>query len=364
MPITVHAALIETLKRHFALRNSRLETLAVLIVALVQGRTVNLSHVASHFPGAAQHGSNYRRLQRFFQSIRLDQAVVAQLVVRMLNLSRPKYLALDRTNWKVGCKDINILMLAIVTRRFRVPLLWTVIDRQGNSNTGQRIELMRRYLSLFGAASIELLLADREFIGADWVKFLMENKVPFAIRVKQGQCVALADGRLWTIKSLLRRRRKSRSLTTFQASLPDASTVLSFAVKWIDGRKGQQGEWLIVMTNSPDAKAAISAYKNRWAVECLFADAKTRGFNMEDTRMTAPDKIDTLTTVLAIAVTWTYRCATQTMGMKAIKRKVHGRREKSWFRTGLDALRAWITFAPQHAIRAWQNQCPKRLKNL
>jgi len=363
MPSTVHAALIETLKRHFVLRNSRLETLAVLIVALVQGRTVNLSHVASHFPGAAQHGSNYRRLQRFFQSIRLDQAVVAQLVVRMLNLSRPKCLALDRTNWKVGCKDINILMLAIVTRRFRVPLLWTVIDHQGSSNTGQRIELIQRYLSLFGVASIELLLADREFIGADWVNFLMENKIPFAIRVKQGQCVALADGRLWTIKSLLRNRSKSRSFTTFEASLPDASTALSFAAKWIDGRKGQQGEWLIVMTNSPNAKAAISAYKNRWAVECLFADAKTRGFNMEDTRMTAPDKIDTLTAILAIAVTWAYRCATQTMGMKAIKRKVHGRREKSWFRIGFDALRAWITFAPQNAVRAWQSEFPKRIKN-
>ncbi|TPL04833.1 transposase [Mesorhizobium sp. B2-4-14] len=184
----------------------------------------------------------------------------------------------------------------------------------------------------------------------------------FAIRVKQGQCVALADGRLWTIKSLLRRRRKSRSLTTFEASLPDASTALSFAAKRIDGRNGQQGEWLIVMTNSPNAKAAISAYKNRWAVECLFADTKTRGFNMEDTRMTAPDKIDTLTAILAIAVTWAYRCATQTMGLKAIKRKVNGRREKSWFRTGLDALRAWITFAPQNAVRAWQNQFPKRFK--
>lgn len=75
-------------------------------------RTVNLSIFAGHFPGAAQHRSNFRRLQRFFQSVRLDQAVVAQLVVRMLNLSRPKCLALDRTNWKVGCKDINILMLA------------------------------------------------------------------------------------------------------------------------------------------------------------------------------------------------------------------------------------------------------------
>jgi Transposase DDE domain len=267
MPTTVHTALIETLSRHFVLRNSRLETLAVLIIGLVQGRTVNLSHIASQFPGTAQHGSNYRRLQRFFQSIRLDQALVAQIVVRMLNLSRPKCLALDRTNWKVGSRDINILMLAIVTRRFRVPLLWTVLDHQGSSNSSQRIELMRRYLDLFGAASIELLMADREFIGAGWVEFLMENNVPFAIRVKAGQCLALADGRLLTIKSLLRNRRKSRSVTTFEACLPNATAALSFAARWIDGRKGQQGEWLIVMTNSPDAKAAIRAYKRRWAVD-------------------------------------------------------------------------------------------------
>ncbi|MBD8556991.1 hypothetical protein IFT84_21010 [Rhizobium sp. CFBP 8762] len=120
MVSTVHAALIETLSRHFVLRNSRLETLAVLIVGLVQCRTFNLSHIAGQFPAGAQHGSNYRRLQRFFQSIRLDQARVAQIVVAMLNLSRPKCLALDRTNWKVGSKDINIVMLAIVTRRFRV----------------------------------------------------------------------------------------------------------------------------------------------------------------------------------------------------------------------------------------------------
>ncbi|MBZ9701781.1 MULTISPECIES: hypothetical protein [unclassified Mesorhizobium] len=57
--------------------------------APVRACSERLSHVASHFPGG-QHGSNCRRLQRFFQSIRLDQAVVAQLVVQMLNPSRPE----------------------------------------------------------------------------------------------------------------------------------------------------------------------------------------------------------------------------------------------------------------------------------
>lgn len=363
MQSQVHAALIETLSRHFALRNSRLETLAVLIVGLIQCRTVNLSHIASQFPAQVQHNSNYRRLQRFFQMIRLDQACVARIVVAMLNLSRPKCLALDRTNWKVGSKDINILMLAIVTRRFRVPLLWTVLDHQGNSNTDQRIALMTRYLELFGAASIDLLMADREFIGGNWIEFLRKNNIAFAIRVKENQRVALSDGRLWALRTLLRKRRRSRSITTFEACLPATSVPVLFAAKWIDGRKKAQGEWLVIMTNRQDARATLHLYKRRWAIECLFGDAKTRGFNIEDTKMTASEKIDTLTAILALAITWSYRCATKTMGMKAIKRKAHGRREKSWFRIGFDALRAWIAFNPQNAVLAWKETFPKRLKN-
>jgi len=90
--------LIETLRVHFALSKTRIETLAVLLVGLANGRTVNLSHLASQFPGGAMHASNYRRLQRFFQFERLDADVSVRLIVRMLKLDGPKLLALDRTN--------------------------------------------------------------------------------------------------------------------------------------------------------------------------------------------------------------------------------------------------------------------------
>ncbi|MER9265811.1 hypothetical protein NKI63_14710 [Mesorhizobium sp. M0410] len=95
MPL-IHSALIETLDWHFALSKSRLVTLAVLIAGLAQSRSVNLSHLAVHLCGPVCHASKYRRLQRFFQFVRLDQAVAARLVVYMLNLERRKYLALDR----------------------------------------------------------------------------------------------------------------------------------------------------------------------------------------------------------------------------------------------------------------------------
>lgn len=355
MPAFLRTALMRSLAPHLGLSQSRLETLCTFVIALIQGRTVNLTHVASLFHGPACHASRYRRLQRFFQYVRLDQAVIASILVRMLNLARPKCLALDRTNWKVGSKDINILMLAIVTRRFRVPLLWSVFSHPGNSTSAQRIALLRRYLELFGTGSIELLLADREFIGAEWMNFLITTKIAFAIRLKENLVLAQADGRLWSIQTLVRTKRARGVIHTLEVFLPDNPTPLHLAAKRIKG-----GEWLIILTNSARPRWALQTYKRRWAVECLFGDAKTRGFNLEDTHLTAPGKIETLTALLALAITWTYASASLAMGRKAIRRKAHGRREKSWFRIGLDILRGAILNAPQTAAQAWSAKCPLR----
>ncbi len=349
------APLLETLRPHFSLSKTRLETLAVLLVGLANGRTVNLSHLASQFPGDAQHGSNYRRLQRFFQFARLDGDIAARLVVRMLNLERPKLLALDRTNWKLGSRDVNVLVLAVVTRRFRVPLMWVLLDHAGNSATAQRIALMERYLRLFGAASIEALLADREFIGAEWMHFLNKNNVPFAIRLKEDMLIRLADGSLRQFRTLLRKRKRGTWegwLNGMEASSDDR---LRIAAKRIKG-----GELLIVATSLDDAGRGLNLYRRRWGIECMFADAKTRGLNIEDTHITDPDKLATLLVVIALAVTWAYRCATRVMGRKAIPKKQHGRRQKSWFRKGFDALRKWILHQPDQALNAWIATCPKR----
>ncbi|WP_267428762.1 IS4 family transposase [Methylobacterium sp. GC_Met_2] len=359
MSACLRTALIESLSAHLGLGKSRLETLSMLLIGLIHSRTVNLTHIASQCHGPARYASKYRRLQRFFQHVRLDQAVIATLVVRMLKLTRPKCLALDRTRWKLGRKDVNILMLAIVTRRFRVPLLWSVLAHPGNSDTAQRIGLLQRYLALFEPTSIDLLLADREFIGADWFAFLAKSRVPFAIRVRPDLFMARADGSLWSIETLLRTKRARHTIHTLDLFLPDTHLPLKLAAKRL-----ASGVWLLVMTNTPEPRRALQVYRRRWGIECLFGDAKTRGLNLEDTRLTDPAKIETLTAVLTLAITWIYRTATAAMGLKAIARKTHGRRGKSWFRTGLDALRGDLLNAPQSAATLWANRCPKRLPAL
>ncbi len=358
MPRRLLDTLKVTLSPHVDLSKSRLETLSLLMMGLIHGWTVNLSHVASQFSGGPLIASCYRRLQRFFQHVRLDGDRLAPLMVKRLGIKPPWIVCVDRTNWKIGRRDVNILMLAIATRRLRIPLMWTLLDHGGSCNQHQRIALMGRYLALFGAASIKWLLADREFLGPDWIEFLLKNNIVFAIRLKQNLYVHLDDGHAYRLDRLLRTRRGLKLLLARRGRLAgmtdDTDWPLTFAAKRLAG-----GERLIVATNGP-ATRALDAYRKRWAIECLFGDSKTRGLNIEDTRLTDPAKRDTLLVVISLAIAWSYASATLSQGNTAIKKRAHGYPYKSSFRRGFDLLRNWILHHPDKAIASWTRSWPKR----
>jgi len=181
------ADLQKTLTPHLQLGKTRLETLCLLVLGMISARTVNLTHIAAERPDRAKVASTYRRLQRFFQQVLLPDDWSVGIVLGLIGNPSRWYLCMDRTNWKIGKSDVNSLMLAVVTERYRVPLMWTFLGHSGNSTTKQRIALMQRYLALFEASSVRMFLADREFIGQEWFKFLKDNSIPFAIRVKEEQ---------------------------------------------------------------------------------------------------------------------------------------------------------------------------------
>lgn len=72
---------------------------------------------------------------------------------------------MTRTNWKFGHANINIFMLGIVYKGVAFPLLFTMLDKRGNSNSRERIDLINRFINLFGKDVIESVVADREFVG-------------------------------------------------------------------------------------------------------------------------------------------------------------------------------------------------------
>ena len=99
--------------------------------------------------------------------------------------------------------------------------------------------------------------------------------------------------------------------------------------------------------------------RKRWAIECLFAETKTRGFNLEDTRLTIAKKLSLLIGALALAVAWAAKTASAKLGNRKQPRKSHGRFAKSIFRIGLDEIRRLLRFDPGQAFRHWPKIKPK-----
>lgn len=74
-------------------------------------------------------------------------------------------------------------------------------------------------------------------------------------------------------------------------------------------RKEEKEEILIVVTNEAvsDSAEILKTYKERWEVETLFRVYKKKGFNLESTHITDPDRIRKLIALLSLALVWCYK---------------------------------------------------------
>ena len=73
-------------------------------------------------------------------------------------------LSMDRTNWKFGDFNINILMLGITYKGIAFHLIFKLLPKRCNSNWEERKEIMDHFVRLFGSDCIDCLVSDREFI--------------------------------------------------------------------------------------------------------------------------------------------------------------------------------------------------------
>lgn len=309
--------------------SARIELIAHFLLGLIRFNTVNLAKLANHFETTSQIDSNYKRLQRFFRHFELDFDALAKLMAKWLP-DEPWIVCLDRTHWKIGISNVNILVLAVAYKGIAVPLLWTFLDKQGNSNTAERIELVNRFLKLFGCKRIAYLTGDREFKGQQWLSYLKVEKIPFRIRIthntqveNRAQNSVFAVTRLFPIK------------VGEDMVLNKPRTVWGHSV--YIGATRTQDEYVIIISNI-HTQGILNDYARRWEIETLFGCLKTRGFNLEQTRMREPERLSKLFALLSLAFIWSYRTGEWQAELKPIRRLKHGRLAHSLFRHGLDYL--------------------------
>lgn len=330
--------LITTLSQVFGdkMNLARIKFFGLFICGLCKVQTVCFEKLAVSFDTDVKVDSSLRRIQRFMSGYLLDINLIARLVFALLPHKPPYRLALDRTNWKFGTSNINILVLAVVYQGVAFPVLFTMMPKFGNSSTSERIELMQRYIDLFGRESIDCLLADREFVGEKWVGYLNFNRIRYHIRIRENFLVVIPKNGHRVKASWLFNRLNINQYEFYRGIVYVNGELCYLSASKVKNKQGVPELQIIVSFNKPGE--AQSLYKERWQIETAFKALKTSGFNIEDTHLTDIDRIAKLFSLVLVAFVWVYKAGIFLDSICPIKIKKHGRRAKSLFKYGLTYL--------------------------
>jgi len=313
---------------------ARVRFFVLFICSMCKLQTVSFVKLSQGFEGEALQESNLRRIQRFFAGFVIDNYLIANIVFSLLPHKPPYKLSLDRTNWKFGKTDINILMLSICYKGVALPILWTLLPKRGNSNSCERKELLGRYIRLFGTETIDSFLADREFIGGDWFEELIHCKIPFYIRIR-GNMKVQVPGKGEKKAYWLFNQLKVNQSMHYQGLVSIGGNLVYLSGNKTFIKSENKYDTLIIASFNKQDQAIIN-YKERWQIETMFKAMKTSGFNLEDTHLTDLERISKLIALISIAFVWVYRIGIDKhMNIKKIKFKKHGRRAFSFFKYGL-----------------------------
>jgi hypothetical protein len=320
------------LGRELQWHKSRIEFVACFLLSLIQQKTVNLVSISQGFCSEAQAESSYRRIQRFFEGFVFKQAQVSQIILKLLP-EGPYTVCMDRTNWQFGKFKINILMLSIAHKGVALPIVWQLLAKKGNSNTQERKKLVKRFLRLVPAPQIKMLVADREFIGQTWFKFLNKQNVPFTIRLRQ-DTLADASGK---VTALFKSLKRGQHLVLTQTHKIYGIDLFLCALRLANKE-------LLILVSNRKARQALKFYKRRWQIELLFAAMKKTGFDLEATHLASRDKLDKLVCLVSLALVWAHSVGEwlHHSKLKPLLTKQHGRFAKTFFRHGLDYLRSLL----------------------
>lgn len=311
----------------------RLDCFSNMLIALLRLKHINLTQLALAFASDATPKSRYRRLQRFFQEVVFDYDAIARLILYIFGFHEtPFYLTLDRTNWKWGKQNLNILTLAIAYKGIAIPIYWMILNKQGNSSQKERIALLKRFISQVGRANILGILGDREFIGDVWWQWLTTQNIPYLIRTKENQQVTNSQNQQQPVGLLF------SNLKTGESRLLRKKRKMGNQWVWLSGMKLEDGK-LLILAGNRRFRQPLDIYSLRWEIENLFQCLKGRGFHLEETRLTGYFRIKKVMALCAIAFCWAHKTGEwKHKAIKPLKIKTHGRLEQSLFRYGLDYL--------------------------
>lgn len=256
------------------------------------------------------------------------------------------YLILDGTSWRSGKRKFHFLMLCVVYHGIAIPIFWVDLQKIGHSSTEERILLIKGALRRFDLADA-VLIADREYIGTKWFKYLLDNKIDFIIRLKSGtykEAVDQSEGKGYEdLRSKVKRSKVASKILSKPFVLEEM--LLNFVV--LKNRRQDAEEPLVYLVSNlqEPARTIADKYGMRWKIEAFFKHMKTNGFSLEDMNLGTQTRCRLLMAVVVFSYVLSIKEGLKTYRKVRVKLYSDGSEEmeESVFRRGINSIMRFCT---------------------
>jgi len=287
-------------------------------------------------------GSHYKRLTRIFTGYAFSRLWIALLsyVFRSLRL-KSDYLLLDGTSWDKGKTRLHYITLCVVYGGVAIPIYWEDLRKKGISNQKERIKLLKKAMKYFNLEG-KTLLADREYIGTDWFKFLKNNGIEFNIRLRTKSykdAINASSGKSYEELSAKALRSKKRAKAVGKRITLDGMELMFIVVK--NPKPNAKDELIYLLSSLDKAPAVLSVmYLIRWQIETCFKHLKSNGFDLEKANVKGKARQKLLMAIVVFSYTLAITEGLKDYGKIPYKTYPNGKVYKaiSLFRHGLDKL--------------------------
>jgi hypothetical protein len=357
-------------------RRSR-ERLVHLVVGIVLARSVVLRQIASTQAAVSQSSvnaaSHERRLRRTMHDPQLNWAQsyrpAAKQLLRWQKAQRLCVL-IDET---CHTDQVRVLMAAVWYRGRAVPLAWVhwraQVPFEEGSYWDRCQQLLAMVVQLLPPDVPVVVIADRAFGHPTFTDLVAEYGWSWVVRVQQQTCFHDAQGRCCQLKDVLTERGqrwKARGWLFKKAGWRPASVVAYWGQR--------HREPLLVVSDLPPDWELVSLYRRRGAIETLFRDWKSLGWQWESSQVYDLDHHAYLLLAMAWA-TLIVLCLGDQTAQAYLAQPTRCGRTRPWeakhslFRLGLDHLLARLcgnlttplVWSLEHFdAPTWSNECCHR----
>lgn len=285
------------------LRKTVVGKVALAVGAMIERQTPNTAELANVLPlGTERQDMREQWLRRLLKNPLLSSPVLLEPWAReALALASRQgqtvMLSLDQTD--LGDR-FAVLLLGLVLGDRALPLAWAVEAGPANLGFDHQRTLLERVLGWLPTGATVLLLADRFYPSVELFAWLRARGWHYRLRLKGNLNVDPGFGDIVTTGGLAvgRTERYLPNVRLFNHAVPTNLGILH--------EPGHQEPWIIAMDATPN-RATVRDYASRWSIEPLFSDYKSRGFDLEATQLRAPDRLDRLLLIMALALYWCSR---------------------------------------------------------